>query len=154
MRRTVLTLLALSLASFGCRGSENPDRRAGRGMVPTSERSGRPLTIPTPERAHAPEAGKLDIPTTVLPEQSIGNVEGTLIHRGGRSLSVRDVAGEMVELSVPGAVRVTRGHETISASQLREGSQVRASYEQRGDQKVVTELELLQTSPPRPDSHK
>jgi hypothetical protein len=147
-------LLALSVASFGCRGPENPDRRAGRGMVPTSEHPGRPLTIPTPERGHSPEAGKMIIPPTVLPELAIGNVEGTLIHRGGRTLSVRDVAGQTVELSVPGAVRVTNGHETISASQLREGSQVRASYERRGDEKVVTELELLQAGPPRPDGHK
>jgi hypothetical protein len=146
--KTLCLSLAAVLLVASCRGQETSDRRAGRGMVRSSEHRGRPLVIPTPERAHQPAAGTVNTESRELPRSaSAGSIEGKLLRRGARDLSLQTSDGRQVDLELDGAVHVRRGHSGISASQLREGSLVRAGYEVRAGTRVVTELELLQDKP-------
>ena len=74
-------------------------------------------------------------------------LEGPVREASEKTVSVEDESGELVELQVTEQSVVTRGRRKVPAAQLREGSDVRASYDITNDGRAV--LRTLEVRPRR-----
>jgi multidrug resistance efflux pump len=69
----------------------------------------------------------------------IGRVESTF----GDQIKIRDQAGREIELNTDDSTRVMMNGREVKVDELKEGTQVRASYAMDGDDRVAKEVQVL-----------
>ena len=110
-----------------------------------------PQTRPQPARQLDSTSNADMTPYRTLPPGSNGEVEGKLVatDRPNR-ITIRDTLGTERALKVDPQTRVTQNGERVTSATVPEGTQVRASYVQWGDDQVVRQLEIQPSSKQKP----
>lgn len=164
MRRLLVAAVALAgvTLAVGCQddrgrplpttsqAAERPATdRSGRGMAPVDQHSGNLPSVPKPERSHDLAMGSDTRNMAPISEEDIKNkgatVVGRLQSKSARQLTIRDDAGQDVSLNLGQQARILNNGQRANADILQEGAEVRASYELEGDQRIVREVEVLQS---------
>jgi hypothetical protein len=165
MRRLLVAAVALAGVTLapGCQDDEGrtlPTKSQARegppatnppppGMAPVEEHRGNLPAIPEPERKHTLAVG--NDPRNLAPlsaedlQRKGAAVVGQLKSKGAQELTIRDDAGKEVSLKLDEQTRVLKNGQRASVEALQEGSEVRAAYILQGDQKLVREVEVLQS---------
>lgn len=164
MRRLLVAAVALAgvTLAVGCqddRGRPLPTtsqaeerpatHRSGRGMAPVEQHSGSLPSIPKPERSHDLAMGS--DPRNMAPisaedvKRKGATVVGRLQSKSARQLTIRDDAGKETSLDLGQQASVLQNGQPARAEVLQEGAEVRASYVLEGDQRIVREVEVLQS---------
>lgn len=123
--------------------------RPRRGMAPVGEHPGNLPSVPKPERSHDLAVG--NDPRNMAPisaedvQRKGATVVGRLQSKSAQQLTIRDDAGKDVSLDLGQQARILNNGQRANADILQEGAEVRASYVLEGGQRIVREVEVLQS---------
>ncbi len=142
---SVLPIAAVLALAAGCKDSgDTPPTRAGNAATGSAgrSRSTDPLGVrSTQNKSAQDQTGKGDSSRTAASAGEQQSVTGTVAQVSADEVQVDTANQPGLKLKVNNSTRITVDGKDASASELREGTQVRASYQGTGDQATAIRID-------------